>query len=327
MPDLRHIACCPRCRSPLDFDARPVRCANPACEFARSGFPSDCDQPVLIDFQESVFTRAAFEDRSGSVIADRDDSGRSWRTRLWALLTGENRVAPAKCREMLQIVKTHAPWVAILVIGGGAIGAGAEALYLDSAVQIIGTDVYASRNTNLVVDRRGMVVGSASAWVPTLEHVNMHLAPARRVWSRYVNPAFPLPEDPRERERARQVSEVLVFDYLAANYDRWNCCNIAADENGDLVFRDNDAGWVPNVINNLGSPGVVRRLPRSLYEAIQRATPEALRASIAQDPEGARGHLIPDQSYTGYEMRRQAMLNAIRRAIARYGEAAVLPWP
>ncbi len=184
-----------------------------------------------------------------------------------------------------------------------------------------------ARNTNLVVDRRGMVVGSASAWVPTLAHVNMHLAPARRVWSRYVNPAYPLPEDPRERERARQVSEVLVFDYLAANYDRWNCCNIAADENGDLVFRDNDAGWVPNVINNLGSPGVVRRLPRSLYEAIQRATPEALRASIAQDPEGARGHLIPDQSYTGYEMRRQAMLNAIRRAIARYGEAAVLPWP
>jgi len=175
MPDLRHIACCPRCRSPLDFDARPVRCANPACEFARSGFPSDCDQPVLIDFQESVFTRAAFEDRSGSVIADRDDSGRSWRTRLWALLTGENRVAPAKCREMLQIVKTHAPWVAILVIGGGAIGAGAEALYLDSAVQIIGTDVYASRNTNLVADAHRLPFRDAifdGVWIQAvLEHV------------------------------------------------------------------------------------------------------------------------------------------------------------
>jgi hypothetical protein len=183
------------------------------------------------------------------------------------------------------------------------------------------------RNTDLVVDARGMVVGSASAWVPTLEHVHMHLRPARRIWSGYVNPSVPLPTDPAERERARQVAEVLVFDYLAANYDRWNCCNIAADERGDLVFRDNDAGWVPNIINNLGSPGVVRRLPRSLYEGIERATPAALRASIAQDPEGARGRLIPEGAYTGYEARRQALLASIRRAIARHGEAAVFPWP
>lgn len=182
-----------------------------------------------------------------------------------------------------------------------------------------------SRGVNLVSDRNGMVLGSASAWVPILRGAGLHRGPARQEWVRWMNPANPIPE--ANRERARQITEVLVFDYLAANYDRWNCCNIAADENGDLVFRDNDAGWVPNVINNLGSPGVVRRLPRALYEAIQRATPEALRASIAQDPEGARGHLIPDQSYTGYEMRRQAMLNAIRRAIARYGEAAVLAWP
>jgi len=184
-----------------------------------------------------------------------------------------------------------------------------------------------ARNVELVVDRRGMVVGSASAWVPTVAHVNMHLAPARRVWSRWVNPEHPLPEDPRERERARQVAEVLVFDYLAANYDRWNCCNIGADENGDLVFRDNDAGWAPRVINNLGSPGVTRRVPRYLYESMQRATPEALRASIAQDPEGARGHLIPDAAYVGYETRRQAMLASLRRMIARHGEAAVLAWP
>lgn len=184
-----------------------------------------------------------------------------------------------------------------------------------------------ARGVELVVDRRGMVVGSASAWVPTLERVHMHLAPARRIWTRYVNPAVPLPEDPRERERARQVAEVLVFDYLAANYDRWNCCNIAADENGDLVFRDNDAGWAPAVINTLGSPNIVRRMPRYLYEAIQRATPEALRASIARDPEGAREHLIPEASYVGYEARRQALLASLRRQIERFGEAAVFPWP
>jgi hypothetical protein len=183
------------------------------------------------------------------------------------------------------------------------------------------------RRTGIVIGRDGMVVGSAAVWVPVLRNVHMHEATAREVWARWMNPAFPLPEDAAERERARQVSEVLVFDYLAANYDRWNCCNIAADEHNNLVFRDNDAGWVSSVINRLGSPGFVRRMPRYLYASLQTATAEALRASIAHDPEGARGHLIPDGAYVGYERRRLALLASVRRAVARYSEAVVFPWP
>lgn len=181
------------------------------------------------------------------------------------------------------------------------------------------------RNTNLIVDREGMVYGSASVWMPVLHGAQMHEAPARREWSGWMNPAHPVPEG--RRERARQVSEVLVFDYLAANYDRWNCCNITVDENNDLVFRDNDAGWFPRVINTLGSPSVVRRVPRYLYESIQRATPEALRASLANDPMARRVHLIPDASFVGYERRRNALLANLRRMVERHGEAAVFPWP
>lgn len=181
------------------------------------------------------------------------------------------------------------------------------------------------RGTNLVVDREGMVYGSASVWVPVLHGAQMHEAPARREWSGWMNPANPIPA--RSRERARQVAEVLVFDYLAANYDRWNCCNIAVDENNDLVFRDNDAGWLPRVINTLGSPSVTRRVPRYLYESMQRATPEALRASVARDPLAGRVHLVASGAYEGYERRRTAMLASLRRMIARYGEDAVLAWP
>ncbi|MFO0629131.1 MAG: hypothetical protein U0325_26380 [Polyangiales bacterium] len=181
------------------------------------------------------------------------------------------------------------------------------------------------RGTNLVVDSEGMVYGSASVWMPVLHGAQMHEAPARQEWSSWMNPATPLP--PGRGERARQVAEVLVFDYLAANYDRWNCCNITVDENNDLVFRDNDAGWFPRVINGLGSPSVVRRVPRYLYETMQRATPAALRASIARDPMAARMRLIPDESYVGYDRRRNAALASLRRMVQRHGEAAVFPWP
>lgn len=182
-----------------------------------------------------------------------------------------------------------------------------------------------ANGVGLVVDRRGMVLGSASVWMPTLNRVHMHVDPNRREWVRWMNPANPIA--PESMERARQVSEVLVFDYLAANYDRWNCCNITADENNNLVFRDNDAGWFPDVINRLGDPNVVRRVPRYLFESVQRVTPEMVRESVSHDPMASSVHLVASRAYTGYELRRQALLANLRRMAARHGEAAVFPWP
>jgi hypothetical protein len=180
------------------------------------------------------------------------------------------------------------------------------------------------RGVPFVVDHQGMVAGSASAWVPELRRAHMHTPEAQRVWRRWMRTGYPIPAS--LNERARQVSQVLVFDYLAANYDRWNCCNIALDDRGDLVFRDNDAGWEPGVIRRVGSPRGIGRVPRSLYEHLQRATPEALRASVETDPMAQRVRLVRHGAYEGYEGRRQALLRHLRELIARHGEGAVLVW-
>ena len=154
-----------------------------------------------------------------------------------------------------------------------------------------------ARNTNLVVDRHGMVVGSASVRVPTLEHVNMHLAPARRVWSRYVNPAFLTPEDPRERSAPAR------------------CPRCSSSTTSPPTTTAGTAATSPRTRTATSSSATTTRAgsPTSSTTSARPASsggsslplrgdpardPEALRASIAQDPEGARGHLIPDQSYT-----------------------------
>nr|MBK7064258.1 hypothetical protein [Deltaproteobacteria bacterium] len=49
--------------------------------------------------------------------------------------------------------------------------------------------------------------------------------------------------------------------------------NITADKHDDLVFRDNDAGWFPDVINRQGDPNVVRRVPALPLQAVRRVTP------------------------------------------------------
>ena len=182
-----------------------------------------------------------------------------------------------------------------------------------------------SRGVNLVSDRNGMVLGSASAWVPILRGAGLHRGPARQEWVRWMNPANPIPE--ANRERARQITEVLVFDYLAANYDRWNCCNITVDAHDNLVFRDNDAGWAPAVINNIMTPAVIRRIPRYLWEAVQHLTAEQIRASVQTDPMAREMSLVSSSVWQGYENRRQALIANVRRAIARFGEENVILWP
>ncbi len=182
---------------------------------------------------------------------------------------------------------------------------------------------FAARS-NLISGRDGMVNGSASVWMPDLHGEDLHRNPAHHEWVGWINPENTIPE--ANRERARQITELLVFDFLMGNYDRWNCCNIPIDEQGQLVFRDNDAGWQPRILLNVGGPSAIRRLPRSLYEGVQRATAEALRAEIERDPR-ASDRLLPNDTYPAYTHRRQVLLDHLQRVIRRYGEERVFAWP
>lgn len=172
--ELDALLCCPRCRSALDLACDPIICANPGCRYAREGFPQAAGQPVLVDFERSIFDRDSYGDGRGSVMP-RDDTGRGPAVRLRRLLSGTNPVTPAKSREMVARLTARAPAPRLLVIGGGAIGAGAEQLYSAPNVSVIGTDVYASTNTQVVADghflpfRDGVFDG---VWIQAvLEHV------------------------------------------------------------------------------------------------------------------------------------------------------------
>lgn len=149
---LLDIMCCPRCNaSLLTKDLENTYCSDPNCIYFTCGFPVISGQPVLIDFENSIFDPAPFTDGRGSVLP-RDDTGRNWRTKLKRLISGENPIAPVISERMIAHVMSMGSPPRILVIGGGAIGSGTNSLYANTSVQVVGTDVYASYNTHFVVD-------------------------------------------------------------------------------------------------------------------------------------------------------------------------------
>jgi len=132
-------------------------------------------QPVLIDFDASLFKETSYQTGQPGSVIPRDDDRRSWRLRLRQLIIGTNPVAARNAATFIDLVKVGNPRPVVLTIGGGAIGEGAKALYEDDAIRLIGTDVYASHHTRLVADGHSLPFTEDSfdgVWIQAvLEHV------------------------------------------------------------------------------------------------------------------------------------------------------------
>lgn len=166
---------CPGCASRVTaLRTATPRCTSEFCDYSKAGFPSVNGQPVLIDFQSSVFDRRMYDGGNGSVIR-RDVSGRSFGSRLHRFTFGSNPVASRNCTEFVALVKQNAERPTVLVIGGATIGAGADSLYADAAIELVSTDVFSSANTVLVVDAHKIPLATGTidgVWVQAvLEHV------------------------------------------------------------------------------------------------------------------------------------------------------------
>jgi SAM-dependent methyltransferase len=165
---------CPKCASKIVALKTAPRCSNDFCEYNSSGFPLVDRQPVLIDFPSSVFNRGIYGSGSGSVLR-RDVAGRSISSRLHRFTFGNNPVAAANCSRFLSIIEQNAHMPKVLVVGGATIGSGSECLYADASVEIIGMDVFASKNTVLVADAHKIPFDEKTfdaVWIQAvLEHV------------------------------------------------------------------------------------------------------------------------------------------------------------
>jgi SAM-dependent methyltransferase len=165
---------CPRCSSPIsDIQTKPS-CVNYSCDYSSKGFPVVDGQPVLIDFDNSVFDRRMYHRENGSVMP-RDITGRSLGSRLHRFTFGENPVAATNCGKFLALLKQDSRRPVVLVIGGGTVGSGADCLYSDPDIEVVGTDVFSTDHTVLVADAHKLPFEDATfdgVWIQAvLEHV------------------------------------------------------------------------------------------------------------------------------------------------------------
>jgi SAM-dependent methyltransferase len=143
---------CPRCGSTLLCVDDSWRCSGPSCPHASAPFPVVAGTPVLVDFERSVLSAESLrESEAASLVARPDRPGIVKR-----MLHPANKQAPRIAATMVDLLLGDAATTGrrprILVIGGGTVGDGLEALYADDRVDLIAFDVYASPHVQIVGD-------------------------------------------------------------------------------------------------------------------------------------------------------------------------------
>ncbi len=215
------------------------------------------------------------------------------------------------------------------------------------------------RAAEVIVQPDGMVRGSLSAWIEE-PLVPLELGVGFERWFRvepapYLTPfqrarvfiaqaegsqpivppvdeegrALPLAGEPDRDDRGAELSDLVLFDHLVHNIDRWGggFTNVRTRGcGGALVFLDQGGAFGPGM-QRIGFMdrrlAAVQRFRRSTVEAIRSLDLESLRAELVEE---GFGELLDARRLEGLEARRRAILAHVDARLALHGESDTFPW-
>jgi SAM-dependent methyltransferase len=177
-----HVALlrCPRCGAELErATLGGWRCARDRCSYSQSPFPTCAGLPALVDFEHSVLSAEALVRSAGAEQISRERPASALKQRLVALIEPRNRTAERSTQRLLGMLREGASRrqrrPLVLVVGGGRVGSGIEALYQAPDIDVLGFDIYAGPSVQFIADahRIPLADGAVDAVVvqAVLEHV------------------------------------------------------------------------------------------------------------------------------------------------------------
>jgi len=187
------------------------------------------------------------------------------------------------------------------------------------------------------ISRGGVIAGELSWWIPTI--VDAHIGGFPIVatdgivtWRRLLKAgADRTALSDADRELVRQISDMVLFDFVTDNIDRWSGANAKASPDGRvLYYMDNTMSFSTNPGGHVRSYTYLKRVEtfsRHVVDRLRALDADQLRAAMAAGPEEPLGALLTAEELGALLTRRDAALAYIDDLIAKHGEEAVLGFP
>lgn len=177
-------------------------------------------------------------------------------------------------------------------------------------------------------DQDGTVAGEVSVWIPVIRPIHLETFEFRRKWVRWLAPYDYLWQE--EYSLAAQISNMILFDFLLNNPDRFSGNNTQADgRRKRLYYMDNTYAFYPN---GRGTPTcrqylrIARRYSEKMIRNVRRLDLHMVRTEVA-DPGGAPWPVLKDIEIDALLQRKENLLREITRNIAHFGWENTVVFP
>jgi hypothetical protein len=179
-----------------------------------------------------------------------------------------------------------------------------------------------------VFGANGQTIGTASYWIPVIKDSGLDTPEGRQVGQIWLTQGQPIPPD--RVAMAAQLSDLIVFDFLTANPDRYSGGNMKmSPDGGQLFYMDNTMSFFvdPNGIpRNRDALEKTQRFSRALYQALGRVTQPTLEKALTEEI-GAPFEILTPAEIAAVVSRREAVHQHVAALIAAFGERKVLAFP
>jgi len=144
-----------------------------------------------------------------------------------------------------------------------------------------------------------------------------------------TDPSRPIARTPDTEARPAELSDLIVFDYLTQNVDRWGgeFTNVRSrGPGGPLIYLDNGAGfWLGEQRLGLMEARLkaLQRFRRSTIEAVRKLDIGRFSERLRTDP---LSPVLNEKQLDGLAQRRDAVLRHVDAMVTRFGEARVFTW-
>lgn len=175
----------------------------------------------------------------------------------------------------------------------------------------------------------GQITGASIYWIADLQESGLDNGAGTARYTAWLKHDGAITDN--ERPLARDVSNMVAFDCLIGNWDRWSGGNVKSNADGTrLYIRDHDGAFPGRLSEELQRRILdrltpVERFSKSFVQRLRQLTRASFEAELAHDPDGTS--LVDNRQLNGMLDRREAVLSHIDALIAEHGENAVLVFP
>jgi hypothetical protein len=174
----------------------------------------------------------------------------------------------------------------------------------------------------------GKTVGTASYWIPVIKDSGFDTQEGQRLAQLWLSQGQHIPAD--QVPIAAQLSDLVVFDFLTANPDRYSGGNMKMSPDGrQLFFMDNTMSFYAEPDGNQKNRQALlktQRFSRAMYKALDRITVPTLEQVLAEET-GTPYEILTPAEINAVVARRDIIRQYVTVLIGHFGASNVLAFP